>query len=413
MKTSIRSHAFFVGNLPYNVMLKNIDSTQWKEIIEEKEDYVFLCSYFHKSHVDAMIRTKGQKRPKFLDNVRHYMLEINKAIQLSLFNEKMKKLTVLDGYNMVVKGLHIYQFPLDITLYAIEIDDSGSSLNDLTLAHSAIRELPSKWNEFNNEFKETLKPLINLVPSQNLNDLVASGNKLKIFQLLMVNSNDWSDEHLYAIATCSAIDIVGANKDLSPSTEYYNSIMQNNTIAPFQDWKALSLMDTYTGLIKSKDEFDEEHWSRTRKAWNCSYYRLIYLRALAKKTFLSRQNDRYRLDIANSRLVHDLNKMEQYYFYDNISYNFLPNMLNAQMEKSLEIKEERNELSSQIKESDDKNANRLATTLSAFAVFSVAYDILNIVKAINEGKDVIMHSIFGGIATIIVILLIIRTIRRN
>jgi hypothetical protein len=150
MKTSIRSHAFFVGNLPHNVMLKNIDVTQWTEVVEEKEYYDFLCSYFHKSHIDTMIRAKGQKRPKFLDAVHHYMLEINKTIPLSLFNEKMKKLTVLDGYNMVVKGLHIYQFPLEITLYAIEIDDSGSSLNDLTLAHYAIRELPSKWNEFNN-----------------------------------------------------------------------------------------------------------------------------------------------------------------------------------------------------------------------------------------------------------------------
>lgn len=413
MKTSIRSHAFFVGNLPHNVMLKNIDVTQWTEVVEEKEYYDFLCSYFHKSHIDTMIRAKGQKRPKFLDAVHHYIMPVDKTVPFSLFDAKNKKLTVLDEYKLTVKALHIYQFPLDITLYAIEIDDSGSSLNDLTNAHWAIRELPSKWTEFNKEFKEILTPLTNLVPSGDIKDLVALGNKLKIFQIIMVDAKDWTDEHLYAISTCSAIDIVGANKKLSPSEEYYKSIIKDNTIAPFQDWKGMSLMDTYTGLMKADKEFKEEDWDNTKRTWICSYFRLIYLRALVKKTFLSRQNDRYRLDIANSRLVHDLNKMEQYYFYDNISYNFLPNMLNAQMEKSLEIKEERNELSSQIKESDAKKANRLATTLSAFAVFSVANDILNIVKAINEGKEVIMHSIFGGIATIIVILLIIRTIRRN
>lgn len=162
-----------------------------------------------------MIEARGQKRPRFLDAVHHYCLEINKTLPLSLYDPKSSRLDVLDGYKMNLKGLHVYCFPLGITLFAIEIEDSGSSLDDLTLAHLRIRELPARWDELSEGFRDALKPIRELVPNNNIRDLVSRGNKLKIFQIILVKSGDWTDKHLYEIATSSRIDIVGTSDVLA------------------------------------------------------------------------------------------------------------------------------------------------------------------------------------------------------
>lgn len=417
MSNSIRSHVFFVGNLPHKIDLKQISNVFGASVIEKPETYAFLCSYFHKSHIDAMIEAQGQKRPKFLESVHHYRLEINRTLPLSLFNSMSGKLDVLDEYKMNLKGLHVYCFPLGITLFAIEIDDSCSSLNDLTFAHSRIRELPSRWGEFSEEFKDALKePIKALVPNDNVGDLVSRGNKLKIFQIALVDSSDWTDEHLYEIATSSPIDIIGTGHVLDPSEDYYHSIIKENTIAPFKNWKSMSLMDSFTALIKNGGVFDEEKekaWHGDEIRWINSYYRLIYLRVLVQKTFLSSKNDQYRLNQSNVHLMRDLTRMEQYYFYDNISYNFLPDLLNKQMEKGLGINEEREELSTQIKERENKNTNTLTGIVSAFAIFSIAYDFYGLLKASTGSDSQIMPFIIGIIATLSILILVLHLARRR
>ena len=416
MPNTIKSHAFFVGNLPHIIDLKSITSAFGAPVIEDSKNYDFLCSYFHKSHIDAMIEAKSQVRPSFLDSVHHYQIVIDKLYPLSFFNSKTGKLDVLDGYKMILKGLHIYCFPLGITLFAIEIDDSGSSLNDLTFAHSKIRELPSSWDSFPDEFKSALSPIKTLVPNDNVKDLLTRGNKLKTFQIALLDSEDWTEEHLYEIATCSPIGIVGTTHSLAPSDDYFYSIIKDNTIAPFRDWKSMSLMDSFTALIKNEGSFDadkENRWRGDEIRWINSYYRLIYLRVLVQKTFLSSRNDQYRLNQASTHLMRDLTRMEQYYFYDNISYNFLPDILNKQMGKGMGINEEREELSLQIKESESKNTDTLTGIVSAFAIFSIAYDFYGILKAITNNDTPVIPFVIGIVAALSILYIIIHLARRR
>lgn len=411
MDTTIRSHAFFVGNLQNGIDEGKIDSSVWETVIEDRETYDFLCSYFHKSHVDAIIQADGQVRPKFFKDVRHYRMVVDKKLPLSIFNDKSGELKVIDGYNLQLTNLHIYRFPLGITLYAIEIDDSGSDLNDLTYAHSLIREIPSRWSQLNAEFRDALAPLMNLIPDGSLS--ATRGNKLKVFQILLVNEENYTDSHLYEIGCCIPIDIVDSNHYLSPSKQYYDSIMKENYVAPFKTWKALSLVDTYTALFKSADKFDEKIWNNERIKWTNSYYRFIFLRVLVQKTFLSTQNVQYRLNKSNSNIIRDLARMEQYYFYDNISYNFLPDLINKQMEKGMAINEEKAELSQQIKEKDNKNSNTLTAILSVFAIFSICLDIYNIARLIIGRESQILLSTISVISTICIIIVIIKLIRRR
>jgi hypothetical protein len=105
--------------------------------------------------------------------------------------------------------------------------------------------------------------------------------------------------------------------------------------------------------------------------------------------------------------------MEQYYFYDNISYNFLPDLLNIHMEEGLGINNERAELSAQIKESESKNNNTLTGIVSAFAVFSIAYDFYGILKAITSSESPIMPFVIGLIASLSILYIIVHLSRRR
>lgn len=412
MANSIRSHIFVVGNLQNKIDVKALENSNWTKVIEDETTYNFLCSYFHKSHVDAMIEAKGQQRPKFLNDVHHYRLNINANIPLSIFNSARNNLMVLDGYKLNIISLHVYCMPLNITLYAVEIDDSGSDLNDLTLAHLYIRDFPSRWEQFNDDFKQALDPIKVLCPGGEPKNLVTSGNKLKIFQILMVDKDEWSDEHLYEIGTCSPIDIVNTSHHLAPSQEYYSDTIKKNCLAPFTTWKSLSLMDSFTTLIKCEGEFKEGVWMLEKTKWINSYYRFIFLRVLMQKAFLSTQNIKYRLNHSNSNVVRDLARMEQYYFYDNISYNFLPDMLNKQMENGMAINEEREELSAQVKEWDDKRNNTLMGILSIFAIFSVSNDTYQLMRDLMK-DSLLLLCIISSLTIICIVFLLVRLIRRG
>lgn len=412
MTTSIKSHAFFVGNLKHRIDAKTLDKSSWVKVIENKQSYKFLCSYFHKSHVDAMIEADGQMRPKFLNDVHHYQIDVNACIPLSIFDFSNSKLLVLNEYKLNIIGLHVYFMPLDITLFAVEIDDSGSDLNELIEAHKFIRNFPIQWEQFNDAFKNALTPIKELCHDGNLTNLITSGNKLKVFQILMVDQETYTDEHLYEIGTCSPFGSVGTNDNLAPSEEYYNYIIKENMIAPFKTWKSLSLMDTYTTLIKRPDHFEEE-WGKYKITWIKSYYHFIFLRVLMQKTFLSSQNIQYRLNHSNTKIIRGLNRMEQYYFYDNISYNFLPDILNKQMANGMAIHKEKSELFTQIKEWDNKSTNTIMVILSVFAIFSISNNIYSVVKDIMHKDLPILLYIVSAIALICIAILIIRLIRRN
>lgn len=413
MITSIKSHAFFVGNIQYKIDTTTLDKSSWIKVVENESTYKFLCSYFHKSHVDAMIKAEGQLRPRFLRNVHHYKMDINTITPLSIFDARKNELTVLNDYKLNIVGLHVYCMPLDITLFAIEIDDSGSDLNELIKAHMLIREFPTRWEQFNDAFRNALVPIKHLCPDDNLTHLFTCGNKLKVFQILMVNQEDYTNEHLYEIGTCSPLNSVGTNNNLAPSEDYYNNILKENMIAPFKTWKSLALVDTYTTLIKEPDNLEEEYWTNYETTWIKSYYHFIYLRVMIQKTFLSSQNIQYRLNHSNANIIRSLTRMEQYYFYNNISYNFLPNILNKQMENGMEINKEKSELFAQIKEWDNKNTNTLMVILSVFAIFSISYNIYCVVRDIMHKDLPVLLSIISAISLICIVLLIIRMIKRK
>lgn len=428
MVTTKYSHEFLVGSFNGDIKPQQLENDKrWtKEVIslddsnpryERDKGYNGLCTLYYKAHLDAMLEADTIKRPDFLCTGHHYIHDLEKAgkdstsnneIVLPLKKGKYPNFISFD-YSFRICRLHLYFFPLDILLFAIEIDDTGTELDNLTAAHYSLMVY---WDadSFNNKrLSELMKPLTQYLNTTNSNRLTKDGNKLKLFQTVKIEASSIEDDLLYELGTSSPVGCVkhGIRPDLKPSDSYFNEIIKENQVSTFDNWKGLALMDSFTMLGK-EDSFEENDC-------NYLYFPLIYLRCIFEKTFCFSRNNAYREDDKekNKALPEEIEKMEKFYFYDNISYNFQPNLLYKAMSKGLDIKEEREAISKQIKERakeekrlremkeaqdkdrlkeeaekekevEAKRFDRVMAYVAIFAVFSVIWDICSILMASSE-----------------------------
>lgn len=415
MATTKYSHAFFIGSFPKKVKTSTLDAKNWQHKPLSIDEYRRDCGTYYKSHVDAMSELIDndvikQSRPSFLKNVKHFCHNIenveDQIVPMSgtKYNLKTGETEVvhLDKYNLKICNLHLYFFPFDITFFVIEIDDSGSEINDLTMAHFWLMGLsPYLLNHSKAKLNNVLSPIMSAIGVDDYSKLINNGNKLKLFQTIQVNHDEIKDESalLYELGSSSAIGSVHANKHMSPSEDYVNNILKNNVVSAFKEWKALALVDSFTAL-SFEERFDP--W-----AFLNQYFPYIYLRCLFEKTFCFSRNNMFRLNNGKRNLSQEVMKMEKYYFYDEISFNFLPNMMYQSMSKGLGIKKEKMLLSKQIKEKSDTNISLFLSMLSALAVFSVCSTISTFLQSIMNAYlpcwdfDGIIPVVMFGIAVII------------
>lgn len=393
MATTIYSHAFLVGSFNGNIspeMLRN-DKRWLKEVVslngevkryDGDKGYNGLCTLYYKAHLDAMLETNDIKRPKFLQTVHHYIHNLEDKngqgceIMLPVLKGRYPNRTAFE-YKFKLCKLHLYFFPLNFVLFAFEIDDSGTDLDDLTAAHSYLMGCWDSTAFDNPDLLKCIEPLTSYLPKEEPCRLTKDGNKLKLFQTIKIDTNKIEDELLYEIGTSCPIGCVkdGQRPDMKPAESYFRKIIDENTVASFDNWRGLALVDSFTMLGKADSFYEND--------CNYLYFPLIYLRCLFEKTFCFNRNNAYREDRAGNRLTWEIEQMEKYYFYDNISYNFQPSLLYQKMAKALGIKEEREELTKQVKEKEEKRFDKILAYVAIFAVFSVVWDICSIVmKAI-------------------------------
>ena len=398
MKT-IYSHAFLTGSFNSNINPGDLDPAVWKRG-ESPELRRIIYSTYYKGHVDAMMEFDAD-RPEFLRRVCHYRHTFADAKAESKEKRKGKRITLdlkKNGdtvdfkYTFYLKNIHLYLFPLDTILISIEIEDSGTDLDDLTAAHYALSN--NAFNAVdNNDLNEALSVLTPLISADTASGLLKEGNKFKLFQIIHIDSDEIRDSLLYEIATSSPVGCIGTDHWLAPSYEYYHdNVIKNHRISVFGNWKGLSLVDSFT--LISNDRQNPGRLGENRFfLWINVYFPLIYLRCLFEKTFCVSRNTAYRMDRNIENLIEDIAEMEKYYFYNNISHNFLPNLLYDSMAKGMGLQNERAELSEQVreraheerakhkeaeerrKEAEEKRSNVIAFLLSLFAVFSVMWDL--------------------------------------
>ena len=419
MTTTKYSHAFLVGSFNGELKTEQLENDKrWaKEVIsldgnspryERDKGYNGLCTLYYKAHLDAMLEAEKVKRPDFLRTVHHYIHDLEKTGKDSTSNNEIV-LPLKKGkypnhisfdYSFRLCKLHFFFFPLDILLFAIEIDDKGTELDNLTAAHNSLMGYWNADSFKNKDLSELMKPLTDYLNTTNGNKLTKDGNKLKLFQTVKIEASSIEDELLYELGTSSPVGCVkgGIRPDLKPSDSYFNEIIKENKVSTFDNWKGLALMDSFTMLGK-EESFDENDC-------NYLYFPLIYLRCIFEKTFCFSRNNAYREDDKekNIALPEEIELMEKYYFYDNISYNFQPNLLYKAMSKGLGIKEEREGLTKQVKEKEEKRFDKILAYVAIFAVFSVVWDICSIVmKAMpffNSSWTALFFIIVGVIVAV-------------
>lgn len=417
MSKAKKSHAFLVGCFNGNLKPQDLkDKDGWVNKKLSEVEYNKRLSIYYKSHVDAMAEAEGQNRSEFLKDVVHYQYSYQSTEKDEHGNDKSKGASVhvkFENKNIIVDypfelyNIDLYFFPFEIVLVSIEIDDEGSDLDLLTSCHYKLVNWELYINKIADEsFKKCLEPLVQFLPNNDVSALVKNGNNLKIFQIVQGEEIIPDSERLFEIATFSPVPSVKKDSEFSHSEEYFNKIMSENSVSTFSNWKALALVDSFT-ILGGKD-FENRIWQ-----WVNLYYPLVYLRCIFEKTFCFSRNIAYRLDDQQKtvkELSDEISKMEKYYFYSNFSYNFQPNLVYETMVKGIGLKAEREELSYQVreraKEEEEKRRNRITLGLSAFAVFSIAWDLCSLLMKAFSWGELPWPALFLLILSVVVILVL-------
>lgn len=293
-----------------------------------------------------------------------------------------------NGFNCIVKRLHLFRFPFGKNIIAIELDEPDADLNELTFLHSKMRDV-SSYNEDwgmagidgSADFFEAIKPLLDISPDGKYTDWVDTGAKLKAFQI--VDTEDICNDLLYELGSMSKIGVVQDTADSnSPAQSYYDSIMSGNTVAVFRNWTMLALLDTVTvvGCNFRKSMF----------MWAASYFRMIYLHALFQKLCLFDINRKFRdPSVDPVMLVDEMKDIERDYSFPTISYNFLPQLIYEKIKHGLDVDMERKQIHGYVEQEgkrqeelrvkhsmeSERKLQKSLTWLTFLTLGSVLYDL--------------------------------------
>ena len=387
--------------------------------------YKELCNMYYESYIDSLVSVKNLKMSTPYDETAHYTLSVNKGCKL------IDNRFTTGEWLFKVDKLHLFFFPYNICIFAIEIEDPiNCAPNDLTLAHFILREVNNymgweeipktqtypkkcKWTMKLNapEYLECIKPLLDLCdpvgPFINpYSNLTLTGGKLKSFQLIL--SDNISNDFLYEMGTLSPVGCVNSVQNhLSPSKEYYYKMIQENTVSVFRNWKALALFDTFTVLFKTTEK-------GILFTWRNFYFRLIYIHLLYQKTMLFVVNRKFRSKEETNEcrnLLHDMKQLQHWYAFPRISYNFLPQMIYKAIDHGLEIAEEREALQHHIEQEtarvekiNDYHIGKLVLFITFITIASALYDGTSLLsEAFNIETGTLCYQILALCISIFVI----------
>lgn len=371
---SYKSLSFLCGYFTYckSEMVHNLPDC-WAEQVYDNSEIERSKKYFYNEFVDFCM---NREKP---DSIRRYMYSIDKEVSVTLSETENR---------FLIKNITAYFMPYNMVIYAIEIEKCVTDLNEITGLLFALRSITNnnakpEFGEFNNT---AIMPLVDLYSFLNGCDksdgcnIIENGNKFKIFQIInsespLEMSNDGKDILLFELGTLSKIGAYDANDGNSVSECYLREILGNNKISFYNNWSALSLLDTFTILSSNAQWWLIKNWADT-------YFRLIYIHSLFMKFYLFKLNVMYRKDISQtSKFEDELRAFESKYCFHKISYNFLPLKIYEAIDKGLEIHEEQEQIYHLInveeqrrEKKNDKKVNNLLLFLTLLTMFSTIWD---------------------------------------
>ena len=276
-----------------------------------------------------------------------------------------------DGFGLFTIDIKIEKEQLNLSDY------SDASYFTRNFETPLINSGYEKWHQYIDN--EILMGSITRGESIKVDDY--SGTKYKLYMIVdspEALSSEQRDHLMIDLATVSQVGATGTEGPYSLDPNYYNKLLEKNAIAVYGNWKGLALLDTFTVFgsgILSQD-WQKQTYSKT--------YYTIYMYCLFVKYSLFKFN--YEIaDLDEDRRTTFQQFMSKYY-YNYISYNFMPTDLFTKIKIGLDIDNERSLLNQkielvgkQIQEEQQDRTNKIlgiVTVLTSLSSVQTVYDYL-------------------------------------
>ena len=293
----------------------------------------------------------------------------SKEIQLKIVDSRLDLFD--DGFGLFTLNLRIQSEKTDLTKFS---DAAFLARNFETNIEHTIYE---KWHQY----IETEVLLGASTRGQSIKVDEYSGSKYKLYMILDIPELKEKEEMkslLFDVGTLSRIgSAIGNNYD-SMDKDYVNHLTNKNSISIFNNWEGLALLDTYT-VVGNK--ILDTNW---KKDTYSTIYHGIYLYCLFIKYNLFKYNFEI-ADLDEDRRSNFQDFLAKYYF-NYISYNFLPTEIYNKIRTSLDIEKELKLLNEKIvavgqkiQEEQQDRTNKIlgiVTVLTSVSSVQPVYDYL-------------------------------------
>lgn len=327
--------------------------------------------------------------------------------EITRFTKEINNIYLIEGKTTIKKEvkvlyLDLFVFPKNIAIYSFKCDFSGCTYDELSFLNDYIRDNALSIFPFINELLLQLKN----TKDSGFHDY---GNKLKLFTTVELEqdlSPQQEKELLYDLATCSPVGSAsGQVTRMQPSMDYFNSLLTNNGLNIFDNWKGLCLLDSFTVIFR--------RGCLNNFMWENGYFNLIFLHSIYVKYFLFRMNKRFYLEkTARQKLVDEFYEFDLKFNLDKISYNFLPQIIYDKTRNGFNINNELSRLKSNIenaynteKSRRDKSINEVLTIIAIFTVFSIMWDVTEWINKLSANVHESYNLISLGVSVSILVLI--------
>ena len=342
------------------------------------------------------------------DEKRHHILSKqfndNNPIELFLLNRE-KEVTKKSSITIVESRLDLMDDGFGLFTLDIKLVSKTPTLSDFSDAAFLAREFDTliehkKFNKWH-EYIESEVLLENFTRGKSIQIDEYSGSKYKLFMVL--NVPDAKDNHtisniLFDIGTLARVGSAVATTYDSMDKNYIEQLVKSNSISVYNNWKGLALLDTFTVVGNGIGMF----------VYN-NYYYGVYLYSLFIKYSLFKFN--YEIaDLDEDRRSQFQDFLTKYY-YNFISYNFLPSeifnrlKISLDIDRELKLMNEKVELvGRQIQEEQQERTNKIlgiVTVLSSLSSAQPVYDYLLIGQKILGWNVAIYWSVTISIVLVL------------
>jgi hypothetical protein len=185
------------------------------------------------------------------------------------------------------------------------------------------------------------------------------------------------DQTLFELAHTMPIGTIQSNLNDKPTEPYFLDTMNKNSISVYENWKAISLLDSFTRISCNYHD--------TFKTWELDYFH-IYIHCLYSKFqlyyFNSQLTDLLQLNKKTQTIRDRFVEFVNDYSLPYISYKFLPNLLYEKINTSLEVQKELDGMEKKVDRLNEayqnkksKQLNSLLLVISILSLASVFNDI--------------------------------------